>query len=173
MTEAKLVTGLARASIESYLIRGKILPIPEDTSDTLLTRRAGAFVTLYKEACLRGCIGTIQPTRDSLAAEIIYNAIAAASQDPRFPPVDEEELDQLVISVDVLGTAEPVDTLEALDPDRYGVIVSNGYRRGLLLPGLEGIGTVEEQVSIALQKAGIPPGKPYRLERFEVIRHEE
>lgn len=166
-------TVLARASIESWLLSKKRLEIPEDTPDELLCKRAGAFVTLYKSGCLRGCIGTISPVQNSLAEEIICNAVAAATEDPRFPRVRPEELAELVISVDVLGEAEPIETMADLDPVRYGVIVSKGFRRGLLLPHLDGIDSAEEQVSIALAKAGIHSEEPYRMERFEVIRHEE
>ncbi len=173
MTGKNPYTALARASIESWLFNRKALEIPADTPDELLDKRAGAFVTLYKSDCLRGCIGTISPVRKSLAEEIICNAVAAATEDPRFPRVRLEELEDLVISVDVLGEAEPVETMAELDPDRYGVIVSKGFRRGLLLPNLDGIDSVQEQVSIALAKAGIDPDESYRMERFEVTRHEE
>ncbi|HZK28752.1 MAG TPA: AmmeMemoRadiSam system protein A [Clostridia bacterium] len=164
---------LARASIEYYLRDRAIMQVPEDTPEALLATRAGAFVTLYKAGNLRGCIGTIHPVRKSLAHEIIHNAVASAVEDPRFPPLNPDELKDIVVSVDVLGDAEPIDTFEELDPARYGVIVSDKYRRGLLLPNLDGIDTAEEQVSIALRKAGIYPGDSYRLERFEVVRYEE
>jgi uncharacterized protein (TIGR00296 family) len=107
----------------------------------------------------------------NLAEEIIQNAISAATQDPRFPPLSSSELDGLEISVDVLGKAEPVLDKSELDVKKYGVIVSNGYRRGLLLPDLDGVDNVQQQISIALQKAGILPSEAYSLERFEVIRH--
>ncbi|HHZ00152.1 MAG TPA: AmmeMemoRadiSam system protein A, partial [Tissierellia bacterium] len=128
-------------------------------------------VSLKLDGSLRGCIGTISPTTSSIADEIIRNAISAGTEDPRFPPVTEEELSRLEYSVDVLGKAEKIESLDDLDPVRYGVIVTKGHRRGLLLPNLEGINTVEEQVSIALRKAGIYPHEDYRLERFEVVRH--
>ncbi len=161
---------LARATIDLYVRERKVIDVPEDLPDELMNRRAGAFVTLHKGSDLRGCIGTITPTRTTLADEIIGNAILAATEDPRFYPVRKEELSELDISVDVLGEAEEVDSFDDLDPVRYGVIVTRGYRRGLLLPNLDGIDTVEEQVSIALRKAGISGGD-YKLERFEVIRH--
>ncbi len=163
---------LARRTIELYVREGKVLQIPDDTPDELLSTRAGAFVTLYKNGQLRGCIGTISPVRPSLAEEIIRNAISASTEDPRFPSVKPDELSELDISVDVLGEAEEIDSIDDLDPERYGVIVTSGYRRGLLLPNLEGIDSAEEQVSIALRKAGIYRGE-YTLERFEVIRHKD
>ena len=164
---------LARASIDHYLREGKVLALPPDLPDQLVSIRAGAFVTLYKAGALRGCIGTITPVCGSLAEEIIRNAVASAAEDPRFPPVRPEELDKITISVDLLSPAEPVDSPRELDPARYGVIVSAGYRRGLLLPDLEGVDTAGQQLAIALAKAGIQPHEPYRIERFEVTRCEE
>jgi AmmeMemoRadiSam system protein A len=160
---------LARQSLEYYLRTGKVLPVPEPLPPEL-AGRAGAFVSIKKHGNLRGCIGTIGPTRANLAEEIIYNALAAGLEDPRFPPVTAEELPELRYSVDVLSEPEPA-TLADLDPKVYGVIVSRGRRRGLLLPDLEGIDTVEEQVAIARQKGGIGPDEPYRLERFKVTRY--
>lgn len=160
---------LARQSLEHYLRTGRVLPVP-DPLPPELAGRAGAFVSLKKHGSLRGCIGTIGPTRENLAQEIIYNALAAGLEDPRFPPVTEEELPELQYSVDVLGEPEPT-TMAGLDPEVYGVIVSRGRRRGLLLPDLEGVDTVEEQVAIARQKGGIGPDEPYQLERFKVTRY--
>ena len=165
------LVALARASVESIVGAGTILPLPDDVPEDLLGRRAGAFVSLHEHGGLRGCIGTIAPVRESLAREIIMNAVAAATEDPRFSPVRPEELDFLEYSVDVLGEAEPVERLEQLDPKRYGVIVTRGPRRGLLLPDLEGVDTVFDQIAIAKQKAGIRPNEDVHLERFEVVRH--
>ncbi len=161
---------LAKATIDLYVKKRQVIDMPADLPAELVNRRAGAFVTIHRGGHLRGCIGTITPTRPTLAEEIISNAIMASTEDPRFPSVKEEELSELDVSVDVLGEAEEVDSFDDLDPVRYGVIVTRGYRRGLLLPNLDGIDTVEEQVSIALRKAGIYGGD-YKLERFEVIRH--
>lgn len=140
-------------------------------AEALLSDRAGVFVSLHKHDRLRGCIGTIAPTTGSIAEEIVRNAVCAATEDPRFDPVAADELEWLNISVDVLGKAEPVSGPEELDVKRYGVIVSSGYRRGLLLPDLDGVDTVEEQIAIARRKAGIREKEPVKLERFEVIRH--
>ena len=137
----------------------------------MLEEKAGVFVSIKKNGQLRGCIGTIQPQRDNIAEEIIHNAISAGVRDPRFMPVDGSELGDLVYSVDVLEKHESVDTDDELDPKKYGVIVRSGLRSGLLLPNLEGIDTVREQIEIALQKAGIRPDEHYTLERFEVKRH--
>lgn len=136
-----------------------------------LTAPGACFVTLHRGGRLRGCIGTLQPTRSSLGAEIVRNAIAAAREDPRFPPLRAAELADLEVSVDVLHPAEPVTSKAELDPRRYGVLVTAGFRRGVLLPDLEGVDTVEDQLAIACQKAGIRPHESYSIERFEVSRH--
>ena len=162
---------LAREALENYVINYKRIKKPDNLSKELLENRAGVFVSLDLDGSLRGCIGTISPTTDSIADEIIQNAISAGMEDPRFPPVSEEELERLVYSVDVLGQAEEVNSFEELDPVEYGVIVSKGYRRGLLLPNLDGVNTVEEQVAISLRKAGISENEDYKLERFRVVRH--
>jgi AmmeMemoRadiSam system protein A len=162
---------LAVQSYTHYLKTGTKLKAPEGLPEELTDRRAGAFVTLHKGDRLRGCIGTISPIQDSLAEEIIMNAVSAAFRDPRFPPIQMDELPGITCSVDVLETPEPVSDMCSLDVKTYGVIVSRGRRRGLLLPNLEGVDTVEEQVDIALQKAGIAPHEPFTLERFKVVRH--
>ena len=133
--------------------------------------KAGAFVSIHKQGKLRGCIGTILPTTGSVAEEIIQNAISASTKDPRFDAITEDELKWLEINVDVLGEPEDIDSPDQLDVKRYGVIVSKGFKRGLLLPDLEGVDTVEDQIAIAMQKAGIAPGTKVNLQRFEVIRH--
>ncbi|HAJ93522.1 MAG TPA: extradiol ring-cleavage dioxygenase [Synergistaceae bacterium] len=162
---------LARETVERYVSTGKRIPVPEYLPEEALTRRAGTFVSLKKFGQLRGCIGTISATEENIAKEIIQNAISAAVRDPRFPPVTPMELKDLVYSVDVLGETEDIDSSEDLDVKKYGVIVSSGYRRGLLLPNLEGIEDVEEQISIAMQKAGIRKSEKIKLQRFEVVRH--
>ena len=162
---------LARYSLEHFVKTHEPAPLPENLPAELLNRRAGAFVSLHKDGNLRGCIGTIAATRDTLAEEILQNAISACSRDPRFEPVTIEELDDIEYSVDVLGEAERVFDVKELDVKRYGVIVENGGRRGLLLPDLEGVDTVEEQIAIAKRKAGIRPEEKVALWRFEVIRH--
>ena len=134
-------------------------------------RQAGAFVSIHKHGTLRGCIGTIMATTDSVAQEIINNAISASTKDPRFDPITKDELEWLDINVDILGDPEDIDSPAELDVKRYGVIVSSGYKRGLLLPDLEGVDTVIEQVLIAKKKAGIGDREPYTMQRFEVIRH--
>ena len=162
---------LARLSLEIYLKTGKRVQLPDGLPAEMLNRRAGAFVTLKKHGQLRGCIGTIGPMTDSIAEEILRNAVSAGTEDPRFPTVTKSELKDLVYSVDVLAPAEPIQSIDELDVKRYGVIVSKGYKRGLLLPNLDGVNTPQEQVSIAMQKGGIQPNEDYTLERFEVVRH--
>ena len=162
---------LARAAIYEYVQNGKELEVPDDIPDEMIKKRAGAFVSVHKFGDLRGCIGTISATRKNLAKEIIGNAISAVSNDNRFTPVLSDELDYLDISVDVLGEAEDIDDISMLDVKKYGVIVTSGYKRGLLLPDLEGVDTVETQVRIAMNKAGIGKGEKISLQRFEVVRH--
>ncbi len=162
---------LAWLSVESYVRDHRAAEIPDDLPEELLHRRAGAFVSIHKQGQLRGCIGTIGPTQSCLAREIAENAVSACSRDPRFDPIRPEELKWLEISVDVLGEPENIDSAEELDVKRYGVIVSSGRRRGLLLPDLDGVDTPERQVAIARQKAGIGPGEKIELQRFEVVRH--
>ncbi|MEE0799683.1 MAG: AmmeMemoRadiSam system protein A [Gemmiger sp.] len=163
---------LARLSLETYLRQGQMLQtLPGDLPAALTGEAAGAFVSLHKDGRLRGCIGTIAPTQASVAEEIVHNAVSAGTRDPRFPPVRADELDELEYSVDVLGRPEPVDSPARLDPRRYGVIVSYGRRRGLLLPDLDGVDTVDQQVEIARRKGGIGENDPYTLQRFKVVRH--
>ena len=162
---------LARASAEYYVKNGEVLPLPEDVAPELLNVRAGAFVSIHKFGALRGCIGTIASTQKNLALEIIENAVSAVSKDPRFQPVTEDELKYLDINVDVLGEAEKISSPAELDVKKYGVIVQSGYKRGLLLPDLDGVDTVEQQISIARRKGGIAPDEKVDLFRFEVVRH--
>lgn len=163
---------LARLSLETYIHTGKRLAaLPEGLPSDMLERRAGAFVSLHMHGGLRGCIGTIGPVTDSIAEEIVRNAVAAGAEDPRFSPVRESELNELEYSVDVLGPIEPIQSPEELDVKRYGVIVTCGGRRGLLLPNLDGVDSVEQQIDIARRKGNIGPREPYTLARFEVVRH--
>ncbi|HEY82383.1 MAG TPA: AmmeMemoRadiSam system protein B [Dehalococcoidia bacterium] len=161
---------LAKATVESYVREGKVPPPPEELTPEM-QKRAGVFVSLHKFGELRGCIGTFEPTRRNVAEEIISNAISSATRDPRFPPVAPEELKDLEYSVDVLTTPRPVRDKSELDPKKYGVIVESGFRRGLLLPDLEGVDSVEQQISICRQKAGIGPEELVTLYRFEVKRY--
>ena len=162
---------LAWQSVESYVRHQKIMAVPDDLPKELTDYRAGTFVSIHKQGRLRGCIGTIAPTRNSLAEEIIHNAVSAATRDPRFDPITPEELPLLEINVDVLGEPEDISSEAELDVKRYGVIVSRGNRRGLLLPDLDGVDTIKQQISIARQKAGIGPNEEVKLQRFEVMRH--
>jgi AmmeMemoRadiSam system protein A len=162
---------LAMDAIELYLREGKVLAPKNEDLAPEMKERAGVFVSLKIRGMLRGCIGTFQSSEPNVANEIVRNAISAATDDPRFTAVRPDELASLEYSVDVLTTPEPAKDFTELDPRRYGVIVQAGRRRGLLLPDLEGVDTVEEQVGIAMQKAGIAPGTPVTLSRFEVKRY--
>lgn len=164
---------LAKSAIDEYVKTGVKIST-KDVPNEITKRKAAAFVTIYEDESLRGCIGTILPSYDNLAEEIIENAISAATKDPRFSPVTKEELDNLVINVDILSEMEHITSLKELDPKRYGVVVGSvkDNRRGLLLPDLEGIESVNQQLSIAFSKAGMDKDEPYHLWRFEVERHE-
>jgi len=162
---------LAKDTIELYIREGKILPVRDEDLTPDMKGQAGVFVSLKVRGILRGCIGTFQPTERNVAHEVVRNAISAATCDPRFPAVSKGELDTLEYSVDVLTPPEKIQDARGLDPRRFGVIVRSGGRRGLLLPDLEGVDTVEYQISIAMQKAGIQPGAPVELSRFEVKRY--
>ena len=166
-------TLLARASFEQFTRTGQRLHLADGVAPELVEQRAACFVSLHKNGELRGCIGTLVPVQENLAEEIIENAISACSRDPRFPAVQEDELAGIDCSVDVLSEPEDIESTEDLDVKRYGVIVSKGLRRGVLLPDLEGVDTVEEQVRIAKAKAGIFDSEHVHLQRFEVIRHKE
>jgi len=162
---------MAMETVRAFVTQGMV-PDPPDPPPEGFARRAGAFVTLRKRGRLRGCIGTPEPTRRNLAEEIVHNAVSSASRDPRFPPVRPDELDELECSVDVLSPPERISGEDELDPSRYGVIIRKGYRSGLLLPDLEGIDTVRDQLRIVRQKAGIgPEEKGVELYRFVVERH--
>ncbi|MBQ7703855.1 MAG: AmmeMemoRadiSam system protein A [Selenomonadaceae bacterium] len=162
---------LARLSMETFVKTHKPAELPKDLPAEMTSRRAGTFVSLHKDGNLRGCIGTFLPTTDSIAQEILQNAISACSRDPRFSPVEVSELEDIEISVDVLAEPERVFDIKDCDAKKYGVIVENNGRRGLLLPDLEGVDTVQEQIAIAKKKAGIPANEKVALWRFEVIRH--
>ncbi len=164
------LVSLARRAVEEYVRHGTVIEPPGDLTPEM-KERAGVFVSLKKDGQLRGCIGTFVPTTENVAKEIIRNAISAATQDPRFPPVQEDELDEIVYSVDVLSEPERIKDPGQLDPKRYGVIVTKGIRKGLLLPDLEGVDTVEEQLRIARTKAGISPDEDCEIYRFEVRRY--
>ncbi len=170
---------LARFSLETYITTGKRITQKDiqgkewqDLPEEIFKDRAGAFVSIHKDGALRGCIGTILPTCRCVADEIMQNAISAGTTDPRFSAITEKELEFLEMSVDVLDEPEPIKGPEELDVKRYGVIVTSGRKRGLLLPNLDGVDSIEQQIDIACQKAGIYDGEDYTLERFEVIRHE-
>ena len=162
---------LARASVEHYVRTGRRLEMPDGLPGDMTRRRAGVFVSLHEDGRLRGCIGTIAPVTPCVAREIIDNGVSASSRDPRFNPVEPEELDKLVYSVDVLEPPEKISSPSQLDVKKYGVIVTKGGRRGLLLPNLDGVNSVDEQIAIAKQKAGIAQREEVELERFEVTRH--
>jgi AmmeMemoRadiSam system protein A len=161
---------LARDAVAAYITEGRVLEAPKELTPEMKPR-AGVFVSIHKGEDLRGCIGTIEPHRANVAEEIIANAVAAATQDPRFDPITPDELPELEISVDVLTEPEPVRDTSKLDPKKYGLIAECGYRRGLLLPDLPGVSSVQDQISICCAKGGIRPGENSKLYKFEVKRY--
>lgn len=162
---------LARKSLEHYVKYRQYIDVPSDLPDEFSNLRRGVFVSLKKDGILRGCIGTFQPTEENVALEIIKNAVSAGMNDPRFDRITEYELEDIVYSVDILSEPEKIESKEDLDVEKYGVIVSSGYKKGLLLPNLEGIDTVDEQIDIALSKANIKADENYTIQRFKVERH--
>jgi AmmeMemoRadiSam system protein A len=169
------ITALARTAVETYVLQRRVIEPSQSPQTSLLTRPSACFVcikTLGRD--LRGCIGTVEPEKSTLAEEVIANAIKAATRDPRFEPLSGDELPALRYSVDILGRLEPAE-FEDLDPSVYGVVVTDraGSRRGLLLPAIESIGTARQQVGVAARKAGIRADEPLRLYRFRTHRFSE
>ncbi len=162
------VVRLAKKAVESYVREGK-KPRPGKLIPEM-KERAGVFVSIHEHGQLRGCIGTFEPREKNVAEEIIANAVSSSTGDPRFPPVTASELDDLEYSVDILTEPEPVADMSQLDPKEYGIIVESGWRKGLLLPDLEGVDSVEEQINICRLKAGISVDEPIKLYRFQVRR---
>lgn len=161
---------LAKKAVEEYVMRGKVICPPAEMTQEM-KERAGVFVCLKRRGELRGCIGTFEPCCGNVAEEIIRNAVAAATEDPRFHMVEKDELPEIAYSVDILSVPEKVKGPEDLDPRKYGVIVVSGGRRGLLLPDIEGVDSVEEQLRIAKRKACIGEGEDVAIFRFEVRRY--
>lgn len=163
---------LAKETVELYVKDRKVREVRDDEVTPEMKERAGVFVCLKIRGMLRGCIGTFEPRERTIAHETVRNAVNAASCDPRFTCVRSDELDSIEYTVDVLTQPERIKDKNELDPRKYGVIVQAGQRRGLLLPDLEGVDTVEYQISIAMQKAGISAGTSVELYRFEVRRYQ-
>lgn len=170
MQEHSLPVKLAWSVLRSYLKDGKASQLNFEATPEI-AGRAGVFVSIKKNGRLRGCIGTFEPTQPDIAREIMRNTVMAATQDPRFPRIEESELEELEISVDVLTEPEAINDQSQLDPLQYGVILQSGWRKGLLLPMLEGVNTVEEQLAIVRQKAGIAPAEAVSMYRFSVMRY--
>ena len=163
---------LAVEAVRYYLLEGELLscpsPLPNGMED-----QSGVFVSIKikNNHKLRGCIGTVTPSQDNLAKEIIRNAVNAATRDPRFKAITREELDELSFSVDVLTPLEAIDSPDQLNPQRYGLSIRNNNQQGILLPDLKGIDTVKKQIDICLKKANIPKDSAYQMYRFEVERY--
>jgi AmmeMemoRadiSam system protein A len=168
--DSRSIIDLAVKSIQHYLRHGKMLPCPADIPDEL-KKRAGAFVSIKKQKELRGCIGTIIPVAENLALEIIRNAVHSATEDPRFTAITIEELPHLSVSVDVLTPLEKVESAADLDSKKYGLVLKSDHKQGVLLPDLEGVNSVEEQIKICRKKGRINTDDPVEMFRFQVIRH--
>lgn len=173
MKEEKYITDLARKAVEEYIVSGKEVEFNEEEIPEILNRKAGVFVTLKKNGKLRGCMGTFSPVQKNAAYEIVSNAMTAAENDPRFPEVEKEELQDIKISVDILSEPEEIRDNNELNPKKYGILVKGGHQTGLLLPDLEGIDTAEEQVNIAKRKAGLEENTEVEIYRFTVSRFKE
>ncbi len=181
---------LAKLAVGNYLNEGRVIEPPEDLPKDFLNRKAGIFVTIEKDGDLRGCIGTYLPTKINIAEEIICNAIAAATEDYRFGAIKKEELPFLSYTVYVLSYPELVKDIKELNPKKFGIIVKTGplafpnqedvvfngvvpYKTGLLLPDLEGVENVEQQIAIACRKGEIEPAKEkifvykFTVEKYE------
>ena len=177
--EKDVYTELARYCVESLINLGQRIKLFDAIKhfshlpEAMTKEKAGAFVCIKKDGVLRGCMGTISPIGENIVEEVIENSISAATRDPRFNIISKEELSSLTYTVDILKKEEEIPSKDLLDPKKYGVIVSHGRMRGLLLPNLDGINTVDQQLEIALKKAGIGKNESYTIERFEVIRHDE
>ncbi len=173
MSSQHIYTKTAQKAVEEFVLNGRRLKKPDNPNEQLSIKR-GCFVSLHKEdGALRGCIGTIVPQFSTLFEEIVQNGISAASTDPRFSPVKPDELNGLHYSVDVLSPPEKT-TPDQLDPAIYGLILSDGYRKGVLLPALEGVDTVEKQIDIVKRKAGLEmvPNENLEFYRFKSERYE-
>lgn len=169
-----LYVDLAKNALQHYFKTQQELKAPANLPEDLLKKKAGVFVSLHKKDSneLRGCIGTFLPTKKNIAEEIINNAISAATDDPRFYPVQAKELNNLNISVDVLSALENVDNIQRLDPKKYGIFIKTGDgRSALLLPDLDGVDTIEQQLQITRQKGGISSDDKITIFKFTVDRH--
>lgn len=176
MEQEKYITNLARRAVKEYIIKGKELKIEENELPDILKKKAGVFVTLKKNGNLRGCMGTFKAVQKNAAYEIISNAVTAAENDPRFPVLKKEELENIEISVDILAKAEKINDKSQLNPREYGILVEGGahsHQSGLLLPNLAGIDTVDKQLRTAKKKAGLAANEKVDIYRFKVSRFKE
>ncbi len=169
--DMSLYVEIAKKTVEDFVKTGKIPPASKEIPE-VMKKKAGVFVSIKKKGKLRGCIGTFLPATDNIYTEIIRNAIAAATEDPRFPPIQESELTELEFSVDVLSPPEPIKSLDELDPKKYGILVVKGWKKGLLLPDIEGVNSIDEQLKITKLKAGIDPfDADVEIYKFTVERY--
>jgi uncharacterized protein len=167
-SDRQLLLQLARGALVSK-VTGTTMPALQPSEVT--GRRAGAFVTLHRRSELRGCIGHVD--RDEMLGHVIARcAMAAATADPRFPPVAAAELNEIAIELSILGPLEPVTTLNDIEIGRHGLVIESGWNRGLLLPQIATEWQWDRAVFVAqtCRKAGLPADawqKGAKMWRFE------
>lgn len=161
-TDRQTLLNLARESIQFGLTHGQPLAVKEQNYSTDLQQARASFVTLHKHGELRGCIGSLE-ARQALVNDIASNAFNAAFRDPRFPPLQAKEFDQLHIHIEILTPPEPIqfsseqDLLEQLQPGKDGLILREGMHRGTFLPTVwESLPKAEQFLSHLKNKAGLP-----------------
>ena len=162
----KNLADLARKAVETYITTKEMINVHEMSLKEERAQKSGVFVTINSKNNLRGCVGTIRAYHENIIEETIQNSISAAVRDKRFAPISKEEFQSLSYAVNIIDEPEVVTDMEEMDPLKYGLIVSNGYRQGILLPNIEGIRTIEEQLGNAMIKADIIQGEPVWLYKF-------
>lgn len=153
--EKKALLHLARETIETYLCSHRVPKLK--ISSPGLNQKLGAFVTLTIQGQLRGCIGRFEP--DMPVAEVVQEmALAAATQDPRFPPVTPAELSKIRIEISVLTPRRKIDDINEIEVGKHGLYITRDWCCGTLLPQVatEYCWTREEFLQHTCQKAGLP-----------------
>lgn len=166
---------LAKKAVETYVLDGKVISaeeVKDEFPSEMFEKRNGVFVTIKIGKLTRGCMGTFSATKPDIATEIIANAVDACVNDPRFIPIELEELDSLTYCIDLLGDFEHITNLKQINPNKHGMFVSYGQKTGIMLPKAEKVNTPEQQLEIILEKSGINKDDKYNMYRFKTGRHE-